>query len=114
MKSLLMAGAMIIATGACAFAQGGYWVVGDSVTSKCEIVTSNPVINSQVGGNIKAGGRTSVNPTNPSSSKNSYSGQISRDHGSGYGGCPGLLAGEHQRQISAANFCHVMTGCQNF
>ena len=52
MKSLLMAGAMIIATGACAFAQGGYWVVGDSATSKCEIVTSNPVINAQVGGNI--------------------------------------------------------------
>jgi hypothetical protein len=55
MKSLLMAGAMIIATGACAFAQGGYWVVGDSATSKCEIVTSNPVINSQVGGNITFG-----------------------------------------------------------
>ena len=55
MKSLLLAGAMIIATGACAFAQGGYWVVGDSATSKCEIVTSNPVINSQVGGNITFG-----------------------------------------------------------
>ena len=55
MKSLLLAGAMIIATGACAFAQGGYWVVGDNATSKCEIVTSNPVINSQVGGNITFG-----------------------------------------------------------
>jgi len=52
MKSLLLAGAMIIATGACAFAQGGYWVVGDNATNKCEIVTSNPVINAQVGGNI--------------------------------------------------------------
>jgi hypothetical protein len=55
MKSLLLAGAMIIATGACAFAQGGYWVVGDNATNKCEIVTSNPVINSQVGGNITFG-----------------------------------------------------------
>jgi hypothetical protein len=52
MKSLLLTGAMIVATGTLAFAQGGYWVVGDSATSKCEIVTSNPVINSQVGGNI--------------------------------------------------------------
>jgi len=52
MKSLLLAGAMIVATGTCAFAQGGYWVVGDRATGKCEIVTSNPVINAQVGGNI--------------------------------------------------------------
>ena len=52
MKSLLLAGAIVVATGTLAFAQGGYWVVGDSATSKCEIVTSNPVINSQVGGNI--------------------------------------------------------------
>jgi hypothetical protein len=52
MKSLLLAGAMILATGTCAFAQGGYWVVGDRATSKCEIVTSNPVINGPVGGNI--------------------------------------------------------------
>ena len=51
MKSLLLAGAMIVATGTCA-AQGGYWVVGNSATGKCEIVTSNPVINAQVGGNI--------------------------------------------------------------
>ena len=52
MKSLLLAGAMIVATGTCAWAQGGYWVVGNSATGKCEIVTSNPVINSQVGGNV--------------------------------------------------------------
>ena len=55
MKSLLLAGAMIVATGTLAFAQGSYWVVGDNATSKCEIVTSNPVINSQVGGNISFG-----------------------------------------------------------
>jgi hypothetical protein len=52
MKSLLLAGAMIVATGTCALAQGGYWVIGNSATGKCEIVTSNPVINSQVGGNV--------------------------------------------------------------
>jgi hypothetical protein len=52
MKSLLLAGAMIVATGTYVFAQGGYWVVGNRATSKCEIVTSNPVINAQVGGNI--------------------------------------------------------------
>ena len=52
MKSLLMAGAMIVATGTCAFAQSGYWVIGNRATSNCEIVTSNPVINAQVGGNI--------------------------------------------------------------
>ena len=49
MKSLLLAGAMVAATGTCALAQGGYWVVGNRATSKCEIVTSNPVINAQVG-----------------------------------------------------------------
>lgn len=55
MKSLLLAGAIIVATGTCAFAQGGYWVVGDSATSKCEIVTSNPVINGPAGGSIYFG-----------------------------------------------------------
>ena len=44
MKSLLLAGAMMIATGTCVFAQGGYWVVGNRATNKCDIVTSNPII----------------------------------------------------------------------
>lgn len=52
MKQWLLAGAMMVATGTCALAQGGYWVIGNSATGKCEIVTSNPVINSQVGGNV--------------------------------------------------------------
>ena len=52
MKLLLLAGAITVAAETCALAQGGYWVVGDQVTGKCEIVTSNPVINAQVGGNI--------------------------------------------------------------
>jgi hypothetical protein len=52
MKSLLLAGAMIIATGTGCLAESRYWVVGNSATARCEIVTSNPVINGQVGGNI--------------------------------------------------------------
>ena len=55
MKSLLLAGAMIVATGVTAFADGGYWVIGNRATSKCEIVTSNPVITGLVGGNITFG-----------------------------------------------------------
>jgi hypothetical protein len=54
MKSLLLSGAMIVAAGTSAFADG-YWVVGNNATSKCDIVTSNPVINAQVGGNITFG-----------------------------------------------------------
>jgi hypothetical protein len=52
MKSLLLAGAIIVAAGTSAVAGGNYWVVGNHATSKCEIVTSNPVINGPVGGNI--------------------------------------------------------------
>jgi hypothetical protein len=52
MKSLLLAGAMIVATAAVCLADGLYWVVGNSATNRCDIVTSNPVINGGVGGNI--------------------------------------------------------------
>jgi hypothetical protein len=45
MKSLPLASAMTVATGTGALAQSGYWVVGNRATAKCEIVTSNPVIN---------------------------------------------------------------------
>jgi hypothetical protein len=55
MKSLRLAGAVIAATGTIAFAEGGYWVVGNSAASRCEIVTSNPVINGPIGGNISFG-----------------------------------------------------------
>jgi hypothetical protein len=54
MKSLLLAGAVLIAAGNIAFAQG-YWVTGNRASGKCEIVTSNPVVNSQVGGNVTFG-----------------------------------------------------------
>jgi hypothetical protein len=52
MKSLLLAGAMIVGTGAACFGDGLFWVVGDRATNKREVVTSNPVINGLVGGNI--------------------------------------------------------------
>jgi hypothetical protein len=55
MKSLLLSGAMLLAAGTTAFAQGGYWVVGNGATGNCDVVTSNPVINSQVGGNTTFG-----------------------------------------------------------
>jgi len=54
MKSLLLAGASLIAAGNIAFAQG-YWVTGNRASGKCEVVTSNPVVNSQVGGNVTFG-----------------------------------------------------------
>jgi hypothetical protein len=54
MKSLLLAGASLIAAGNVAFAQG-YWVTGNRASGKCEIVTSNPVINSQVRGSVTFG-----------------------------------------------------------
>ena len=53
MKSLLLAGAMILAAGNSALAD--YWVVGNRATGRCDIVTSNPVINAQVGGNTTFG-----------------------------------------------------------
>ena len=44
MKSLLLAGIISVAFGTACFAQQLYWVVGNRSTSKCDIVTSNPVI----------------------------------------------------------------------
>jgi hypothetical protein len=44
MKSLILAAAMIIAGGSACLADGLYWVIGNSATNKCEIVTSNPVV----------------------------------------------------------------------
>jgi len=56
MKSLLLAGATLMAAGNIAFAQvQGYWVTGNRATGRCDIVTSNPVIDSQVGGNTTFG-----------------------------------------------------------
>jgi len=44
MKTLILAGALTLATGTACFADGLYWVVGNRATNKCNIVTSNPII----------------------------------------------------------------------
>jgi hypothetical protein len=44
MKTLILAGALILTTGAVSLADGLYWVVGNRATNKCDIVSSNPVI----------------------------------------------------------------------
>jgi hypothetical protein len=51
MKSLLLAGAMTCAAAPACVAQtySGYWVVGRGATHTCEIVTSNPIIDYNVG-----------------------------------------------------------------
>lgn len=48
-KSSLLAGVLTSAAGTACVAQGfpaysGFWVVGNHATNRCEIVTSNPVI----------------------------------------------------------------------
>jgi hypothetical protein len=44
MKPLILAGAMMFVIGTAGFADGLFWVVGNSATGKCEIVTSNPIV----------------------------------------------------------------------
>jgi hypothetical protein len=44
MKPLMLAGSIATLIGTAAFADALYWVVGNRATSRCEIVTSNPVI----------------------------------------------------------------------
>jgi hypothetical protein len=44
MKPLILAGAMMFVIGTACFADGLFWVVGNSATGKCEIVTSNPIV----------------------------------------------------------------------
>ena len=43
MKRLILTGALVLASSA-SYADGSYWVVGNRVTGKCDIVTTNPVI----------------------------------------------------------------------
>ncbi len=49
MKRSMLAAAVVLGFASAAFADGGFWVVGKAATGKCEIVTSNPVID---GGNV--------------------------------------------------------------
>jgi hypothetical protein len=44
MKALILTGAMTLGIGTACFADGLYWVVGNSATKQCEIVTSNPIV----------------------------------------------------------------------
>jgi hypothetical protein len=48
MKRLMIAGAVLLASGTLALADGMFWVVGNSATGKCQIVTSNPVISGNI------------------------------------------------------------------
>jgi hypothetical protein len=48
MKSWIVAGLMTTAIGMVSFADGLYWVVGNRATSKCEIVTSNPIVTGDI------------------------------------------------------------------
>lgn len=48
MKTLILAGAVIVTMGTAALADGLYWVVGNRAAGKCDIVTSNPVISGDI------------------------------------------------------------------
>lgn len=48
MQRLMLAG-LFAALATAAFADGQFWVVGSHDTNKCQVVTSNPVVD---GGNI--------------------------------------------------------------
>jgi hypothetical protein len=49
MKRLILTGAIFVALTTAASADGLFWVVGSHEANKCQIVTSNPVVD---GGNI--------------------------------------------------------------
>jgi hypothetical protein len=48
MKSLMLAVIITCAAETACFAEGQFWVVGNRATSKCDIVTSNPVIEGDI------------------------------------------------------------------
>jgi hypothetical protein len=48
MKPLMLAVCILVTTAAAGLADGLYWVVGNRATSRCDIVTSNPVISGDV------------------------------------------------------------------
>lgn len=48
MTSLTLAAVIAGAIGTVCLADGLYWVVGNRATSKCEIVTSNPIVNGDI------------------------------------------------------------------
>ncbi len=48
MKRLIVACSLLLASGTMSFADGLFWVVGNRATNKCNIVTSNPIINGDI------------------------------------------------------------------
>ncbi|MFT4118390.1 hypothetical protein [Bradyrhizobium sp.] len=48
MKRLIFAGALLLASGTASLADGLFWVVGNRASGKCDIVTSNPVIDGDI------------------------------------------------------------------
>ncbi|MGY0571335.1 hypothetical protein ACTGJ9_010020 [Bradyrhizobium sp. RDM12] len=48
MKRLIFASSLLLASGTISLADGLFWVVGNRATGKCNIVTSNPVINGDI------------------------------------------------------------------
>ncbi|MBN9005920.1 MAG: hypothetical protein J0H40_10935 [Rhizobiales bacterium] len=48
MKSLMLAVILTCAAAGTCLADGMFWVVGNRATNKCDIVTSNPVINGDI------------------------------------------------------------------
>ncbi|WP_024510537.1 hypothetical protein [Bradyrhizobium sp. ARR65] len=49
MTRVMLAAGLMVASATAAYADNMFWVVGSHATSKCEIVTRNPVVD---GGNI--------------------------------------------------------------
>ena len=48
MKRLIFACSLLLASGTMSLADVLFWVVGDRATGKCNIVTSNPVIDGDI------------------------------------------------------------------
>ncbi|WFU73662.1 hypothetical protein [Bradyrhizobium sp. CB2312] len=48
MKRLILAVTLLLAWGTVSLADGLFWVVGNRATGKCNIVTSNPVIDGDI------------------------------------------------------------------
>ena len=48
MRALIVAGAMTVVIATVCFADGLYWVVGNGATSKCDIVTSKPIVTGDI------------------------------------------------------------------
>jgi len=48
MKRLIFACSLLLVSGTMSLADGLFWVVGNRATGKCNIVTSNPVINGDI------------------------------------------------------------------